>query len=94
MKEVLKGALDKLQISPILKRYEVFENWDNLVGPKIAERARPVKIEGKSLILEVDHPAWAQELNFLKPQLLKKISKHYPKSGITNLRFILSKKEL
>lgn len=87
--EVLKATLDKLKLTPILKRHEVFENWAAIAGPQIAERSRPIKIQGGILIIEVDHPTWVQELNFLKPRLLEKIAKHYPESRIKNLRFLL-----
>lgn len=89
MAEALKLTLNKLKMTPTLKRHEVFANWENIAGPQIAERAHPLKIHGGHLILEVDHPAWIQELNFLKPKLLEKIAKDFPESRITNLRFIL-----
>lgn len=87
--EVLKTALDKWKLTPILKRHEVMAAWDSLAGPQLAQRARPLKIQGSQMVLEVDHPAWIQELNYLKPRLLEKIAQSYPESRIKSLRFVL-----
>ena len=89
LSQVLKNVLDKKKLSGEIKRYELFENWGELVGPKIAERTHPIKVQGNQLILGVDHPAWIQELHFLKAQLLEKIQENYPESRIKNLRFTL-----
>jgi len=87
--EILKKALDKWNLTPGLKRHAIFENWSELAGPLIAARSRPLKILGDQLVCEVDHPTWVTELNFLKPQILKKIHQLYPDSRIKNLRFVL-----
>jgi predicted nucleic acid-binding Zn ribbon protein len=86
---LLKQALEKWNLSSTLTRYELMGEWESIVGNKTASKSRPTKYQGELLIVEVDHPAWVQELNLLKGQILKKISQTYPKSGIKNIRFIL-----
>lgn len=60
-----------------------------MVGKAIAAKARPTHYQGECLVVEVDHPAWMQELSLLKQQLLKKISREYPKIKVREIRLVL-----
>jgi predicted nucleic acid-binding Zn ribbon protein len=48
----------------------VFGSWPAIVGPMIAEHARPVKVDRRTLFVEVDQPAWATQVRFLEADLL------------------------
>ena len=50
-------------------------------GP-MALHSQPVSLQGKRLTVAVDSPAWLQQLTYIKPQLLKRLS-HYGISDIT-----------
>ncbi len=52
-----------------------------------------VEVDGKTLVIVVDGPAWITQLRFLKPQLLKKIDARVGKGLITDLRFVLGNGE-
>lgn len=42
----------------------VFGGWDEAVGQVVAGHARPVKLDGTRLTVEVDDPAWATQFQF------------------------------
>ena len=44
----------------------VFGRWDDAVGEAVAAHVQPVKLEGTTLVVEVDDPAWATQLRFLE----------------------------
>ena len=48
----------------------VFGSWREIVGPMIAEHTTPMKIDGATLHVEVDQPAWATQVRFLEADLL------------------------
>jgi predicted nucleic acid-binding Zn ribbon protein len=52
----------------------VFERWEEIVGPTIAAHAWPLRILDGVLRIGVDQPAWATQLTFLGPDLLRKVS--------------------
>ena len=52
----------------------VFDRWPEVVGEALAARTRPLKIEGKRLVLAVDEPAIATHVKFLQPELLARLS--------------------
>ena len=50
------------------------EMWEQLVGPEIAAHAQPHKFHGKRLEVHCDHDVWRTELQYLEPELLKRIA--------------------
>jgi hypothetical protein len=51
----------------------LFSQWDDMVGPSMAAHVRPSRVEDDSLVVMVDHPAWATQIRLLAPELLLKI---------------------
>lgn len=47
--------------------------WSQALGPRIADRARPLILEGGVLTVKVTSSTWATELAMLKPWLLERI---------------------
>lgn len=61
----LRGLTDEIRANRLLTE------WADLVGPKIAARTRADGITDRLLWIEVATSAWLQELNLLRPQLLR-----------------------
>ncbi len=87
---ILESLLKETPYGSMIEKHRLFEHWESLVGPALSARVRPQKIMGKTLVLEVDHPAWIQELQFLKSDILSKIHKRFPESQIHELRLVLA----
>lgn len=70
----LGSALDRLLAS--LKGGDrsttvtVFSRWTELVGEAVAAHVTPVRLDGDTLVVEVDDSAWATQLKFLERDLL------------------------
>ncbi|HEY9556110.1 MAG TPA: DUF721 domain-containing protein [Acidimicrobiales bacterium] len=52
----------------------VFDRWADVVGEALAARTKPLKIEGKRLVLAVDEPAIATHVKFLQAELLARLA--------------------
>jgi predicted nucleic acid-binding Zn ribbon protein len=63
----------------------VFSRWEEVVGADIAGHARPVSLHGGTLLLAVDHPAWATELRYMTSDLLTRISEATGRSEVTEI---------
>jgi predicted nucleic acid-binding Zn ribbon protein len=48
--------------------------WPDLVGPEIASYAQPERLHGKRLIVHCDHDVWRTTLQYLEPELLKRMA--------------------
>ncbi len=86
---VLPRVLKGLQLDKVLAAQPAVDLWPQIAGPKTAEHTRATEVDGKTLVIVVDSPAWSTQLRFLKPQLLRKIEGRVGKGLITDLRFVL-----
>ncbi|MGA3216341.1 MAG: DUF721 domain-containing protein [Acidimicrobiales bacterium] len=48
--------------------------WEKVVGPDIARQVRPQLIRGRELVVSVDHPAWATELELAGSAVLSRLA--------------------
>lgn len=71
-----------------LKGIPVWQRWREIVGPQIAVHARPYRIRNGVLLVQVDHPVWMQELQFLKEELRTKLNAVLKDSRLENLFFL------
>ncbi len=51
----------------------VFGRWDEAVGAAVAAHVQPVKLDGTTLVVKVDDPAWATQLRFLEGTLRQRL---------------------
>ena len=51
----------------------VFSRWSETVGDDIAAHTRPARIDGDTLVVSVDSPAWASHLKTLAPKIISRL---------------------
>ena len=51
----------------------VFGRWEEVVGEAVAAHVQPVKLDGTTLVVRVDDPAWATQLRFLEETLRRRL---------------------
>jgi len=51
----------------------VFGRWEQDVGAAVAAHVQPVKLDGTTLVVMVDDPAWATQLKFLEGTLKQRL---------------------
>lgn len=93
--DMASSVLDKVFNSPHLKaklaKYAFVTKWHEIVGAKIAQHAKPLKLYGTILYVEVESPIWAQELGFLKNVILGRLKEISPvNSAVSDIRFIVA----
>jgi predicted nucleic acid-binding Zn ribbon protein len=91
IRSILERTIQSLEIEVPLKTYSIFGAWNEIVGESVAAHARPRTIRNRILFIDVAHPTWMQQLQFLKPTLLEKINTFLGESLIQDIRFKLGK---
>ena len=76
VQSALKAVLSKYNLDRDIARYEFVTRWKDIVGEEIAKRTWPECIRGGSLVVAVSSSAWAQELTFNKPMILKRLQRY------------------
>lgn len=64
-------------------------DWKNIVGEKIASRTEVQAVENGVIIVECSSTAWATELRRIRADIITKIVKTYPNSGVAEMRFLV-----
>ncbi|MBX3202418.1 MAG: DUF721 domain-containing protein [Labilithrix sp.] len=66
-------------------------HWRVAVGPRIADRARPIALERGVLVVKVVTSVWANELSMLAPQIIARLAESAPNGApgieVKSLRF-------
>ncbi|MFH1010222.1 MAG: DUF721 domain-containing protein [bacterium] len=63
------------RIEKRLREADLFRLWPQIIGERIARRAKPAYLRRGRLVIECSDAVWRAELQFLKPELLQKIGK-------------------
>lgn len=63
---------------------ELIEKWEQIIGPLVYKHTRPLKLNKKRLVIVTNHPAFSQQLSFLKDEILKKMKREFPSLGSIN----------
>lgn len=70
------------------------QSWEDIVGPMLASNTIPLKIQNGQLIVLTKHAIFSQELGFMTPIILKKITQRFPKfkNQAKKIKFVTSEK--
>jgi hypothetical protein len=91
VRSILEKTIKSLEIDVPLKTYSILGAWNEIVGESVAAHSQPHSIRNRILFVDVVHPTWMQQLQFLKPTLLEKINTFLGESLIQDIRFKLGK---
>ena len=64
--------------------------WDEAVGERIAAVARPISERGGEVTIDCSDSVWAQELDLMQEQLLKRLRERLGERAPRSLRFRVS----
>jgi hypothetical protein len=76
-----------LGIESSMRLMEIKKNWHNLFNEPLSSHMSPCKLFEGEMLLNVDSPVWLQELNYLKKDIIEKLSPY----GIRDIRLKLGK---
>jgi len=91
IRSILEKTVKTLEIDVPLKTYSILGAWNQIVGESVADHSQPHSIRNRILFIDVTHPTWMQQLQFLKPTLLEKVNTFLGESLIQDIRFKLGK---
>jgi len=77
IRDALKSIINDFGDGGLL--YLLHQHWEQGVGPTVAEHCKPQKIVDGQLIVHVDHPGWATEIQYLEHELLENLAQIDPK---------------
>jgi predicted nucleic acid-binding Zn ribbon protein len=67
---------------------ELFANWKDLVGDRVAESSFPEDLSKGILTVRCKSTAWATQLRLMGSEILAKISERLPDLEVKEIRFV------
>lgn len=71
-----------------LDQARLIVEWPDFAGEATAEHTRVIGVSNGVLQVQCDSTTWATELRRLRAEMLTRVLKEYPDSGIRDLRFL------
>lgn len=87
VREVLEGLLKPADWEVLKQRRRIREVWEAVVPAALLPHTRLVDLRRKELWVEVSASPWVQELQFLKPAILRELEKTVGPGVVKDVRF-------
>jgi predicted nucleic acid-binding Zn ribbon protein len=88
--DLVPKLLKKWGLDEQLWQQTLLAEWESLVGPQVAQHARPGRLERKTLHVFVRHPMWLSELSrYGQKQMLANLQKRFGEDKIKAIRLQL-----
>lgn len=88
LSSAIAGLAD--QLAPRTTLGDVQRAWPAVVGPAVAREASPTTERGGTLTIACRSSVWAQELDLMAPELIRRLGEELGDGRITALRCVAS----
>ena len=72
-----------------MRVFRLWDFWAEVVGAAIAERATPLRVRDRVLVVQVSNHTWMQELQFLKEDIRTRLNERLGGDLLRELQFVL-----
>ena len=87
---LLRASLEKLMKSigapDIDSTINLLEIWPELIGEELSSKISLVALNGSTLVIHVNDPAWASQISWLEAQILERIDKKIGKGVVSAVK--------
>ncbi len=89
VESIIGRVLKQCRLTDDLDAYRAFNVWEDVVGSKIALHAKPARIKGKTLFIEVDDPLWLAQIKYMKRDIIGKLEVQIKEGVFQDIKFYL-----
>jgi predicted nucleic acid-binding Zn ribbon protein len=86
---ILADVVRDLGLAKKMSEQRAVVEWPEIVGGKVAEHSRAIRVDRGRLLVEVDSSVWSQELTLMKRSILRRINDRIGRQAIDNVHFVL-----
>jgi predicted nucleic acid-binding Zn ribbon protein len=86
---ILADVVRDLGLAKKMSEQRAVIEWPEIVGHRVAEHSRAVRVDNGRLLVEVDSPVWSQELTLMKRSILRRINDRIGGQAVDNVHFVL-----
>lgn len=83
----IEDLLGKLGISRKIREYDAVAHWERAVGQQVAKVTEAQSIKNGILQVRVSNGPWRNELQMLKPEIIRKLNESLGEAVVKDIRF-------
>ena len=87
--EILKDILDPSMVRRGMRFHELFHSWSRVVGRKLATVSRVHEVDGRTVVVSVDHPAALTSIMMIERRIVAALRRRFPALSIERVRIIV-----
>lgn len=91
MARVLSRVLRQTGLEAEVRGWQAVQDWEELVGPRLARHTKAVGFREGTLRVEVEGSAWMHEMGFLKRDLIRRLNERLGDALVRDLRFMVAR---
>ncbi len=86
--EALKKLIVMLGYSDLMEKFDVFRAFEEVLGNTILEFVKIKNYDKGILVLEIEDPAWKNEVFYMREDIKDKINQSLKKEAIKQIRIL------
>lgn len=83
--ETISKLFSALENEKFEQANSFLKNWETIVGERFSSHSRVIDVNKGCIIVEVDHPGWSQQIQFVKKRVIKELRENFPELDIKTL---------
>jgi predicted nucleic acid-binding Zn ribbon protein len=87
----LQDLLSRLDLADPMTGWRALELWPEVVGERVAARARAVSFRDGQIWVEVESAAWMNELTYLRDRIAKELNARLGGEVVRGIRLVPAK---
>ena len=91
IRNVISDIVKELKLEDSFYVGIIKEKWEQIAGSILATHSVPVKKNGRVLVVEADHPVFANDINMMKKIILAKLKDLCGNQGVEDLKVLIKK---
>ena len=88
LKDLMQNFIQENNLSKGMQKLKIKETWIKMMGPGIATHTTSVRIQNKTLIIQLSSSVLREELTYGKDKIIKMMNEELGKEVITKLMLV------
>lgn len=88
VKEIMQRFIKENNLSKGMQKIKAEETWNKMMGPGVANHTSAVKLQNKTLIIQLTSSVLREELSYGKEKIIKMMNEEFGDEIISKLMLI------
>jgi len=88
IQDLMKSFIKENNLSKGMQKIKVEETWNTMMGPGVASHTTSVRLQNKTLVIQLSSSVLREELSYGKDKIIKMINEEMGDEIITKLMLV------